>query len=213
MIAAVSSGLVMGFSAGIGCMATCVPMIIPYTATAENPSMLRGAGSTALFSIGRLIACAGLLAVFIAVRESLTLSQGVIAAATMISGLILTGSGLTVLGVFRRSAGLGRIVCHQMSGARSPLYLGILAGIKPCGPLMAAMAFMLTLPGVGEMSIFLLFFWLASSILLIVVGAAGGGLSIALGKYIGIERIRRIAGIAMLIIGLFLLLQGVGLLI
>ena len=203
----------MGFGASIGCMATCMPMLVPYTAAAEKPSVTSGLFSASMFSIGRLIAYAGLLSVFIVLKETITISSTVVAVASLVSGIILIFSGLAAFGIFNQPTILGRFLCRNMSSTRSPLYLGILAGIKPCGPLLAAMAFMLTLPGTPEMSLFILFFWLASSILLLVVGAVGGGLASVMGRRIGIERIRRIAGMAMVVIGLFLIGQAIGLFI
>ena len=213
MSAAISAGFVMGFGASLGCLASCMPMLIPYTAIAEKPSIRSGLFSALLFSIGRLIAYAGLLSVFVAVKETLSISPIVIAIATLVSGIILILSGLAVFGIFNQPSILGRFLCRHTSGVRSPLYLGILAGIRPCGPLLAAMAFMLTLPGITEMSIFVLFFWLVSSFLLLTIGAASGGLSHILGRRIGVHRIRRIAGIAMVVIGIFLIAQAIGLLI
>ena len=213
MSAAISAGFVMGFGASLGCLASCMPMLLPYTATAERPSIRSGLFSALLFSTGRLIAYAGLLSVFVAVKETISISPTVVAVATLVSGVILILSGLAAFGVFNQPSILGRFLCRHMSGVRSPLYLGILAGIRPCGPLLAAMAFMLTLTGIAEMSIFVLFFWLVSSFLLLAIGAAGGGLSLILGRRIGIQRIRRIAGVAMVVIGLFLIAQAIGLFI
>jgi sulfite exporter TauE/SafE len=212
MLNAISTGFVMGFGTSLVCLGTCVPILAPYTATGEKPSVLSGLFSASLFSVGRLIAYAGLLSVFIAVKETISISPTLLAAATMVSGAILMLSGLAVFGVFNMTSTIGRVLCRHMSGARSPLYLGILAGIKPCGPLLAAMAFMLTLPSIADMGVFILVFWLASSILLLAFGAVGGGLASILGRRIGIYRIRRIAGVAMVVIGLFLLARAIGLL-
>ncbi len=211
MSVAISAGLVMGFGASLGCMATCMPMLIPYTATAANPSIRNGFVSAFTFSIGRLISYAALLLVFLAVKEIINVSSTVVATATLISGIILLLSGLAAFGVFNQPSFPGRFLCRHMSGVRSPLYLGILAGIKPCGPLIAAIAFMLTLPGFAEMSIFILLFWLVSSFFLLVIGAAGGGLSFLLGRRLGIDRIRRIAGVTMVTIGLVFTAQSIGL--
>jgi sulfite exporter TauE/SafE len=202
----------MGFGASLGCLATCVPVLVPYTATAEKPSIRSGLVSALLFSIGRLIAYTGLLSVFVAVKEIIPISTTGVAVATLVSGIILVLSGLAAFGIFNRPSILSRTLCQHMSSVRSPLYLGILAGIRPCGPLLAAMTFMLTLPNIAEMSIFVIFFWLVSSFLLLAIGAAGGGLALILSRRIGVDRIRRIAGVAMVVIGLFLVAQAIGLL-
>ena len=94
-----------------------------------------------------------------------------------------------------------------MTGDKSPLYLGMLTGLRPCGPLLAAITLALALPTIGEISAFILFFWLASSVVVLTLGAAGGQLARVAGGRLGIERLRQIVGIAMVVIGIFLLLQ------
>lgn len=206
------SGLAMGFGASLGCLASCVPVLVPYTAASAQPSARSGLISSLLFSLGRLAAYGGLLAVLIALSEIIVISPKVEAAATLVSGAILIVSGLALLGVFRWNSVLNRVLCRHISTTRSPLYLGLLTGIRPCGPLLAALAFILTLPGAANMSLFLFFFWVASSILLLGVGAAGGGLGAVLSRQIGLERTRRIAGMTMVIIGILFTFQAIGLL-
>jgi sulfite exporter TauE/SafE len=213
MIAVISAGFAMGLGASVNCLGTCVPLLVPFTATAENPTVRGGVISAVFFSLGRLIALAGLLVVFWVVKETITISPTVTAVAMMISGIIMIASGLTAFGVFNRPSFLSRLVCRQMSASRSPLYLGVLAGSRPCGPLVAAMAYMLTLPGIVETGVFLVFFWLASSLFLLAVGAVSSGLAVTAGKKLGVIRIRRIAAMAMMVIGVVLMAQGVGLLL
>jgi sulfite exporter TauE/SafE len=151
--------------------------------------------------------------VLIALREIVAIGPKVEAAATLVSGAILIVSGLVSLGVFRWNSALSRVLCRHISTTRSPLYLGVLTGIRPCGPLLAALAFVLTLPGAGSMGLFLFFFWLASSVLLLGIGAAGGGLGAILSHRIGLDRTRRIAALTIVVIGLLFTLQGIGLLV
>ena len=212
MIAAISAGLVMGFGASLTCMANCVPILVPVAASAEYPSIKKGIGSGALFSLGRLLSLVVLLAIFITIKEIATPGNSIIAIATLASGLILMVSSLSVLGVLNMVAS-SRLLCRYVSTKRSPLYLGILTGIRPCGPLLAALAYILALPKVVEMGVFLLFFWLASSLLIIAAGAISSGMAQVLGKGSGSNRIRRIFAIAMFVIGLILVLQAIGLLL
>ncbi len=213
MLSTISAGFVMGFSTSLICLGTCMPILAPYTVMGEKPSILSGLFSAFLFSVGRFIAYVILLALFIILNETVFLSPVVLSGATMVSGIILVLSGLAAFGLFNQPNAISRILCKHMAGTSSPLYLGLLAGIRPCGPLLAAMAFMLTLPGIGDLSVFILVFWLASSLLLLAVGAAGGGLATIFGRRIGIERMRRIAGMAMVVIGSYMLIRAIGLLV
>ena len=206
----ISAGLVMGFSASLVCFGWCVPVITPYTATAAQPGVMSGLISSFLFSVGRLLSYLGLLLVFLALRALVPLSPVIESVAVLVSGMILVVSGLASVGILKWRSGLGRLLCQFTAGARSPLYLGMLTGLRPCGPLLAAMAFMLTLPGAFKAGMFMLFFWMASSVLVITLGVVSGGLSMLAGKKLGIDRLRRIAGMAMIFIGCFLLLTGIG---
>jgi uncharacterized protein len=211
MPAIILSGLVMGFGASLGCLATCLPVLVPYTATAVQPSIRSGLASSLLFSLGRLLAYAVLLTILLLLSEVVTFNPKFEAVATLASGAILLISGLSSLGAFRWNSALSHMLCRHMSTTRSPLYLGVLTGVRPCGPLLAALTFVLTLPGALSMGLFLLFFWLASSFLMLGVGAAGGGLGTILSRQIGLDRTRRIAGLTMVVIGLLFTSQAISL--
>jgi len=84
-------------------------------------------------------------------------------------------------------------------------------GFRPCPALIAALTFTLTLTTPIKMSMFLVSFWLATSVLVLFLGSAGGGLAYFFGQRISLTRVRRISGIAMMVIGLVLVLQAIGL--
>jgi len=210
MFEVVSTALVMGLSASVYCLSSCVPVLFPYTGTVSKPSFFSGFSLALLFSAGRLIAYVGLLSAFILLKQFVGLSTIVVAIATLISGLLLLLSALAVFGVFNRPSPLDRVLCRYVVGTKSPLYLGLLTGIRPCGPLLAAIAFVLTLSSIANMGAFILFFWLASSVTLFIITGIGGGIMAILSQRIGIDRIRRIAAIAMAVIAVFLVLQSIG---
>jgi len=206
----VSSGLIMGLSASLVCMGWCVPVIMPYTAVSERPSPWSGVLTTGLFSIGRLVSYILLMSVFLVFRTLVPISAVLGTAATIVSGIILIISGLSATGAIRLRMGFAGLLCSRIGGTRSPLYLGVLTGLRPCGPLLAAMAFMLALPSAASIGFFMASFWAASSLLVIVLGLVGGGITVLVSKKLGLERLRRITGIAMVFIGVFLLLVGIG---
>jgi sulfite exporter TauE/SafE len=67
-----------------------------------------------------------------------------------------------------------------------------------------------TLSGIAEVLLFMLSFWLASSVLIFLIGPISGGLAAAVGKKISIQRVRRISGVALVVVGLFLIVQVAG---
>lgn len=206
----VSSGLIMGFSASLVCMGWCVPVILPYTAATERPGLLSGVLTTGLFSIGRLVSYLLLMSVFLAFKALVPLSPALGTIATVISGIILILSGLAAAGAIKLKMGFAGLLCGRIAGTRSPLYLGVLTGLRPCGPLLAAMAFMLALPTALSIGFFMASFWVASSLLVMLLGIVGGGISVLVSKKLGLERLRRVTGMAMVFIGVFLLLMGIG---
>ena len=200
----------MGLSASLVCLGWCVPVIMPYTAAAERPGALSGLLTTGLFSIGRLVSYLVLMTVFLAVRTLVPLSPVFGNVASLISGILLILSGLVAAGAIKWRSGFAGMLCGRIAGTKSPLYLGVLTGLRPCGPLLAAMAFMLALPTVPSIGVFMISFWVASSILVIALGIVGGGLSMLISKRLGIDRLRSITGMAMIFIGLFLVLVSIG---
>ena len=200
----------MGLSASTYCLASCVPVLFPYTGTVGKPSFLSGLSLALLFSTGRLVAYTGLLAAFILLKEFVGMSPIVVAMAMLISGLLLLMSALAAVGLFKGLSWFNRILCGYIAGSKSPLYLGVMTGVRPCGPLLAAIAFVLTLPSIAKGGVFMLCFWLTSSVVLIAIGGIGGGMMAALGKRLGTDRMRRIAAISMVVVGIVLILQAIG---
>lgn len=58
--------------------------------------------------------------------------------------------------------------------------------------------------------VFMLCFGIASSLLVIAFGVAGRGFINLLVSRIGLERMRRLSGLVLVILGAFFLLQGIG---
>ena len=206
----ISTGFIMGLSASLVCLGWCVPVIMPYAAATERPGLLSGLLTTGLFSLGRLVSYLVLMSFFLALRALIPLSPALGSAATVISGAVLIISGLSAAGALKMRTGFASVICRRIAGATSPLYLGILTGLRPCGPLLAAMAFMLALPTAVAIGSFMISFWVASSLLVMALGVVGGSISVLASKKLGVERLRSITGMAMVFIGVFLVLVGFG---
>lgn len=210
MGAAISAGFVIGLGTGLTCLGWCVPVIVPYTVTAAQPGLVAGLATTSLYCLGRLLAYLGLAAIVLALRAEVNVSPALGAAVTLATGLIVILSGLVTAGFVTWRAGLGRLVCRQAAGTTSPFYLGVLTGLRPCGPLLAALLALLTFPTTSQAVLYMLAFWAGSSVLVVALGLAGGGLAALAGKRLGLARLRSIVGMAMVVIGLYLVLVGIG---
>ena len=166
-----------------------------------------------LASLGRLISYSGLLLVFAVLKFALPRGAFTTGIATMLSGVIAILGALGAFGVLNWATDIGKIFCRMVSDKKPPFYLGLLTGMRPCAPLIAALTFALTLSGFNEMSPFIVSFWLASSVLILILASATGGLASKFGQRIGIMRLRRIGGITLMVVGLVLVVQSITLMV
>ena len=210
MFAILSAALIMGIGTIMSCAALCVPLVLPYAASADRPGLISGLTPAVSFSVGRLVSYLVLMLVLFFLKSTLKESLFSIAAINIFSGLVAIVSGFMVMGAFSRYPALNKHYCLMFTRTGSPFILGVLAGISPCAPLFAALAFAITQSSLLKMSLFITFFWLASTALIILLSSMSGGLASLIGRRIGLERVRRIAGIAIIFIGLVLLIRGLG---
>jgi len=206
-------GLTLGIGLSTSCAVLCTPILVPYIASSAQPSIIRGFYAALIFSSGRLISYLALGLIFGLLITAVEINPAVTATATLVLGLMLVFHGLSVLGLFKTKSFLGSIFCRYNEGKRSLVYLGMLTGLRPCVPLIAALTYSITLTGIGETITFMMSFWLASSLLIFVIGPLSSVLVGATSKKISVERIRRISSLAMVVIGLVFTVQGIGLII
>ncbi len=212
MLELISAALVMGFGTGFSCMAFCVPLVVPYSGSIPEPNWKRGLLSATLFSFGRLVSYSCLLVVMALVKSFLPDNNLTEALATLITGLIALTSALVTLRIINWSSGFGRLFCNTASGANPPFFMGLLTGFRPCPPLLAALAYVLTLDTLLQMGLFLTVFWMTTSLPILSIGAASGGAAAMLRQKLGEARIRRISGIALGVVGVVFILQAIGML-
>lgn len=194
----------------MSCAALCVPLVVPYAASADRPGLISGLTPAFSFSIGRLFSYLVLMLFLFFLKSTLSENFFTIALINILSGLIAILSGFMVIGAFNRFRYFNKHYCFMLTGKGSPFILGVLAGISPCAPLFAALAFALTQTSLFRMGLFVTCFWLASTVLIILLSSMSGGLASLIGRQIGLERVRRIAGMAIIFIGLVLLIRGLG---
>jgi len=206
-------GLTLGIGLATSCAVLCLPILVPYIASSSQPSIIRGFYTTLAFSSGRLISYLTLGLIFGLLITAVEINPAITAAATSILGLLLVFHGLSVLGVFKAKSVFGSIFCRYSEGKKSLVYLGMLTGLRPCLPLIAALTYSITLASIGETLAFMFSFWLASSLLIFLVGPVSAIVLRATSKKLSLERIRRISSVALVAIGSYFMMQGIGLLI
>ena len=206
-------GLTLGIGLATSCAVLCLPILVPYIASSAKPSIIRGLYTTLVFSSGRLISYLALGLIFGLLITTVEINPVITATATLVLGLLLAFHGLSVLGLFKTKSILGSIFCRYTEGGKSLVYLGMLTGLRPCLPLIAALTYSITLASIGETLTFMVSFWFASSLLIFLVGPVSAAVLGVTSKKISVERIRRISSLALVAIGLFFTIQGMGLII
>lgn len=202
----VMAGLAFGIGVGPSCMSLCLPVLAPHIAI-EHPGVKKGLLASILFSLGRLPSYL-ILGVVFGLFGGMIVSEYLLTApVTLVLGCLLVFYGVfTAMGYHRK---IDSRACRYLRTGRSTVFLGFLASFKPCLPLLSAVAYSTTLGNVPESLLFMMSFWLGSSLLTVILGAATGGLGSIASVHITTERVRRICGIALAIIGFTLLAEGI----
>ena len=208
MYTIISVGLSLGLGVSGPCAASCAPILALYVAAAEHSTVVRGIYTSLLFSFGRLISYLTLGLLFSFTIKSI-LNPIITAVATLIVGCLVILHGLSALGIFKIRTAIDH-QCKYVETNRSPVYLGLLTGLRPCVPLIAALTYSITLAEVTEVLLFMLSFWVGSSIFIFLIGPLSGGLA-GVARRISIQRVRTISGVALIVVGLVLIAQAAGL--
>lgn len=198
-------GLTLGLGVGVSCAALCVPILAPHIA-ARYPSSTKGLYASILFSVGRFASylmlgvSAGFFGGMILINQSLT------SPIVFVLGCLLVFQGISAS--VKPDTKVGVEMCRYLGIDRSTVALGFLAGLRPCLPLITAVIYSATLANVAESNLFMISFWLGSSVYTFAIGIVTGALTGVAILHINRERIQRISGIALIVVGMVFLIEG-----
>ena len=82
-------------------------------------------------------------------------------------------------------------------------------GLRPCIPLIAALTYSATLSNIFDSLVFMGSFWLGSTAYVPILGILAGTLTHFAILHSNVDRIRRISGIALIVVGLIFVNQGI----
>lgn len=158
---------VIGLLTSVHCVGMCGGINISQTLPERN----RGAGKYAamrpsfLYNLGRVLSYTLIGAVVGALGSVFSLSGALKGAVQLGAGIFMIIMGINMLGVFpalrkinpRMPKFIARFIHTEKSGSNSPLYVGLLNGLMPCGPLQAMQLYALSTgdPLKGALSMFL----------------------------------------------------------
>ncbi len=205
MYIVILAGLTLGLGVGVSCMVLCVPVLAPHIA-ADHPVAKGGLYASLLFCFGRLASYSTLGVLSKLFGEIVPYGQAVTAPVVLTLGCLLALYGLSISFGFRSS--IGPKICKFFRRGRSTFLLGLLAGLSPCLPLLAAVIYSATLANMVESVLFMMSFWSGSSMYTLLLGTVVGAVAGICSKRMNVERIRRISGVAMMVVGLVFIIEG-----
>ncbi len=179
---------VIGIITSVHCVAMCgginLSQCIPQAA-AEETGKLAALRPSFLYNLGRVISYTVVGAIVGALGQVVSLTGAFKGVVQLLAGVFMVIMGLNMLDIFpflrkltpRMPKAFARGINKQKAGSNSPLYVGLLNGLMPCGPLQAMQIYALSTasPLAGALS--MLLFSLGTVPLMFGLGALSSVLS------------------------------------
>ncbi|GHV90070.1 heavy metal-binding domain-containing protein [Spirochaetia bacterium] len=206
----------IGALTSVHCIAMCgginLSQCIPHSEAAVAASRIAALRPSLLYNLGRLISYTALGVIVGALGSVISFSGAMKGVVQLAAGLFMVIMGINMLGVFPALRGLTirmpkvfarKIDNEKNAGSKGPLYIGLLNGLMPCGPLQAMQLYALSTgsPLKGGIAMFL--FSLGTFPLMFGLGALSGVLSKKFTK-----KVMTVGAALVVILGLTMLSNG-----
>jgi sulfite exporter TauE/SafE len=204
----IATALLLGLTASLSCLGLCIPILVPYIM--ERDKKLReGLYTSIFFSVGRLIIYLSIGAVAFIVGSALTENTPVIwlKIAAGILGCVIIIYGAWVVFKIPKPNWCPAKLAQNFRPVFS-IVLGLLIGSFFC-PALWIMLTGSVLSGNFPTLIFsVVAFWSGSSIFILTAGTVSGGVGGRWGKKIGVEKLRDLCGMVLMMVGVFYLINA-----
>jgi sulfite exporter TauE/SafE/copper chaperone CopZ len=192
------------------CMSQCVPKDIGENTfigrfTAMRPSLL--------YNLGRVISYTVLGGMIGAIGSVVSFSGAMKGSVQILAGIFMMIMGINMLGVFpwlrRLNPHMPKLFAKKIYAQRnsnSPLYIGLLNGFMPCGPLQAMQLYALSTGSPLKGAIAMFIFSIGTVPLMFAFGALSSLLSKKFTKKLG-----TVSAVLVVILGVFMFNNGIGL--
>ena len=175
---------VIGLLTSVHCVAMCGGINLSQT-VGNSSSGARALRPSILYNLGRVISYTVVGFLVGALGSVVKLSAGVQAAVQLIAGAFMVIMGLNLMNAFpwlrRLTPSMPKFLSRKIAGKReksnSALYVGLLNGLMPCGPLQAMQLYALSTGSPVKGALAMLMFSLGTVPLMFVLGALGSALS------------------------------------
>ena len=205
----------IGLLTSVHCIAMCgginLSQCMPGSVKEEGQGFLATLKPALFYNLGRVISYTAVGFVVGGLGSVVTFSTTLQGMLKLIAGVFMILMGINTLGIFpslrKFNLQLPRVfsqnIDRKKADAKSPLYVGLLNGLMPCGPLQAMQIYALSTgsPVAGAFSMFL--FSLGTVPLMLGLGA----ISLALGKK-SAQKIMGTGGVLVVVLGLSMFSQG-----
>lgn len=200
------TGLLLIFFTGIltslHCIGMCSGFVVSYASnTSKNeiiPHVCYNGGRILSYTI--LGALLGLIGSVFAFNDQIRSYLAILA------GMFMVVFGLSMFfPQLRRFVTLPRLNLHQQNSKKSPILIGLMNGLMPCGPLQAMLIYAAGTGNMIEGASVMLVFGLGTVPLMLVLGSIT---SIATSSRVLIHKIVKFSGVLVLVLGIIMLSRG-----
>jgi len=189
---------------GVSCVAQCAPILAPHIA-AEYPEAKKALLASMYFSVGRLLSYLA-LGLFVSYFGRILFNPYAAAAVVIPLGIVLMLYGFLIS--FGTRMKYASHICYYFGRVKSTFVLGIVLALRPCIPLIAALTYSATLPSLPQALVFMTSFWVGSTAYVPLLGILAGSVTHFAVTQLNIGRIRRISGVALVVVGFIFANQG-----
>ncbi|MDR2486703.1 MAG: sulfite exporter TauE/SafE family protein [Clostridiales Family XIII bacterium] len=206
---------VIGLVTSVHCLAMCGGINLSQSLPKDGGQT--GAGgfatfrSTFLYQLGRIVSYTVVGFIVGAFGSAITFSATLQGVLKLVAGVFMVIMGVVMLGVFpwmrrlvpRMPSFFARRVGEEQAGSNSPLYVGLLNGLMPCGPLQAMQIYALSTGNPFEGALSMLLFCAGT----VPLTSGLGALSAALGKRFT-RKVMTVGAVLVVVLGLSMFSQG-----
>lgn len=205
---------VIGLVTSVHCIAMCgginLSQCIPQP-DVNSPNKFAALRPSFLYNLGRVISYTAVGAIVGALGSVVSFSGAFKGIVQLLAGVFMVIMGLNMLGIFpwlrkltpRMPRAFARGINKQKAGSNSPLYVGLLNGLMPCGPLQAMQLYALSTASPIKGALSMLLFSLGTVPLMFGLGA----LSSVLSKKFT-HKVMAVGAVLVVVLGMSMFTQG-----
>ncbi len=180
---------VIGLLTSVHCVAMCggisLSQCIPQPQADGSAGKLSALRPSFLYNVGRVISYTVIGALVGALGSVISFTGAMRGAVQLLAGVFMVIMGVNMLGLFpglrrlvpRMPKIFSRRINEEKGGSKSPLIIGLLNGLMPCGPLQAMQIYALSTGSPVEGALSMLLFSLGTVPLMFALGALSSVLS------------------------------------